>query len=306
MEQRLQKLLAAAGIASRRSCEALIAAGRVQVNRVVVKEPGAKADPETDEIRVDGKLIQHGVSHVYIALNKPGGYVSTVRDRHAEHTVMDLVKGVPGRLYPVGRLDADTAGLLLMTNDGAFTERLTHPSHQIPKTYRAVVRGEVPEWAATDLRRGIILEDGMTAPAIVEWVDYDERNNATIIDVTIHEGRNRQVRRMFKAAGFQTLALTRTRIGPIDLKGLAPGTWRKLRTSEVAALLQQADSQPPSLPQSPVDESVPEPVERAQERNSPPKKAESEARVAARALTERLRQPAVTMPSANRRGRKRG
>ncbi len=172
---------------------------------------------------------------------------------------MKLVKGLPGRLYPVGRLDADSAGLLLLTNDGDFTQKLTHPSHQVPKTYRVVARGELPSWAATDLRKGILLDDGMTAPAGVEWVDYDQGNNATIVDITIHEGRNRQVRRMFDAIGYPVLALTRTRIGPIELKGIAPGSWRKLRSAEVKALLAEADSRPPSLPQRPPDGPPPQP-----------------------------------------------
>jgi pseudouridine synthase len=166
---------------------------------------------------------------------------------------MDLVKGLPSRIYPVGRLDADSAGLLILSNDGAFTQTLTHPSHQVPKTYRVVARGEVPDWAGADLRKGIMLDDGMTAPAEVEWVDFDEGNNASIIDVTIHEGRNRQIRRMFDAIGYPVLALTRTRIGPVVLKGLAPGTWRKLHPTEVQALLGAADVGPAALPQTPVD-----------------------------------------------------
>jgi 23S rRNA pseudouridine2605 synthase len=253
MEQRLQKLLASAGIGSRRYCETLITAGRVSVNGKLVADLGAKADPDRDEVRVDGRLVSATPEHVYIALNKPLGYVSTVSDPHAKHTVMDLVKGHPGRIYPVGRLDADSAGLLLLTNDGEFTQKLTHPSHQIRKTYRVVARGDVPEWAGTDLRKGVILEDGMTAPAEVEHIDYDEANNATIIDITIHEGRNRQVRRMFDAIGYPVLALTRLRIGPVVLKGLAPGTWRKLHPSEVRELLAAADATPAALPQIPED-----------------------------------------------------
>lgn len=214
---------------------------------------GAKADPERDDIRLDGKPLSFQTRRVYIALNKPEGYVTTVRDPHARHTVMELVRGVPERIYPVGRLDADSAGLLLLTNDGDFAERMTHPSHQIEKTYRAVVRGEVSEFAAADLRMGIMLEDGMTAPAKVEWVDYDPDHNVTVVDITIHEGRNRQVRRMFDAVGYPVVALTRLRIGPVELSGLAPGTWRKLHGWEVEALLAAADSTPPSLPQKPVD-----------------------------------------------------
>jgi 23S rRNA pseudouridine2605 synthase len=250
MEQRLQKLLASAGIGSRRSCEALITAGKVTVNGAVVKELGTKADPERDDIRVKGRPVEFGGERVYILLNKPTGYVTTVSDPHAKHTVMDLVREVPGRIYPVGRLDQDSAGLLILTNDGEFTERMTHPSHQVTKSYRAVVRGEVPSWAAADLRQGILLEDGMTAPAQVEWVDFDENHNTSIIDITIHEGRNRQVRRMFEAVGFPVLALTRMSIGPLQLKGIAPGTWRRLHPAEVKALLDAADSTPASLPKA--------------------------------------------------------
>jgi 23S rRNA pseudouridine2605 synthase len=274
MEQRLQKLLASAGIASRRSCEALIAEGRVTVNGQKVTEPGTKADPDVDDIRVNGKPISSNVEHIYIALNKPTGYVSTVSDRHADHTIMELVRAIPGRLYPVGRLDADSAGLLLLTNDGAFTERMTHPSHQVPKTYRVVVRGEVPEWVAADLSKGILLEDGMTAPAVVEWIDFVQEHNTSIIDITIHEGRNRQVRRMFEAVGYPVLALTRMQIGPIVLKGLAPGTWRKLFPSEVQALLDAADSTEPSLPQSPYDKTERETEKPAPKAEKPAPKIE--------------------------------
>jgi len=252
MEQRLQKLLAAAGVASRRACETLILEGRVTVNGVKVTELGSKADPDHDKISVNGKPIMTEVAHVYIVLNKPTGYVSTVSDPHAMHTIMDLVKGAPGRIYPVGRLDADSAGLLLMTNDGAFTEMLTHPSHEVEKTYRVLARGEVPEYAASDLRAGIMLDDTTpTSPAKVEWVDYDRNNNVTICDVTIHEGRNRQVRRMFEAIGFPVVALTRIRIGPIELKGLAPGSWRKLHPTEVKALMEAGSTttfNPPAKP----------------------------------------------------------
>jgi 23S rRNA pseudouridine2605 synthase len=286
MEQRLQKLLASAGIASRRASEALISAGRVTVNGILVTEPGSRADPEVDDIRLDGKPIGVKEPPVYILLNKPLGYVATVRDPHAKQTVMDLVKGVSGRLYPVGRLDADSAGLLILTNDGGFTERLTHPSHQVPKTYRVVARGEISAWAATDLRQGLLLEDGMTAPAEVVWVDYDRENNASIVDITIHEGRNRQVRRMFAAIGYPVLALSRTRIGPIELKGLPPGAWRKLRSSEVKALLACVDSLPPSLPRIPTEETSEEPAREA--RRTTDKSAKGRAGGALREEAERL------------------
>ncbi len=265
----------------------MVAAGRVSVNGKRITEIGTSADPDVDDIRLDGAPIPTTPEQIYVVLNKPIGYVATVKDRHAAHTVMELVKGVSGRIYPVGRLDVDTAGLLILTNDGAFTERLTHPSHQVPKTYRAVVRGEVAEWAAIDLRKGIMLDDGMTAPAQVEWVDFDKKNNATILDITIHEGRNRQVRRMFDAVGYPVLALTRMRIGPITLKGLVPGGWRKLHSSEVKLLLAEADSRPDARPQRP-----PEDVEEIDNTSLRPKssKAPTEIRAAAEALTRSLRE----------------
>ena len=218
--------------------------GRVTVNGRPVTQAGALADPDRDDIRVDGKPIRLQAVRVYILLNKPVGYVSSVRDPHAEHTVMELIKGVGERVYPVGRLDADTAGLLLLTNDGELTQRLLHPSHNVPRTYRAVVRGVISEFALTDLRCGIALEDGLTAPAEVALVERDERRRLSVVDITIHEGRKRQVRRMLEAVGHPVVALTRTHFGPLKLEGLAPGTWRKLRAHEVEALRQAA--QPPA------------------------------------------------------------
>ena len=205
-----------------------------------VTELGAKADPDVDDIRVDNKRIKSNQLLIYVALNKPIGYVTTVSDKHAKLTVMDLVKGINTRIYPVGRLDADSAGILILTNDGDFTEKMTHPRHQVPKTYRVIVRELVPDYVGADLRKGILLEDGITAPADVEWVDFDEQNNVSIIDITIREGRNRQVRRMFEAVGYPVLALTRMSIGPITSNGLAPGTWRKLSSAEVKSLLNES------------------------------------------------------------------
>lgn len=206
------------------------------VNGEPVTRLGAVADPEKDEIRVDGKPVTANRPRLYLVLNKPEGYVSTVRDPHAERTVMDLLRGVPERVYPVGRLDAETAGLLLLTNDGDLTNQLLHPSHAVPRTYRAVVRGLIDEFALTDLRKGVALEDGLTAPAEVELIERDERRRVSVVELTLHEGRKRQVRRMLDMVGYPVLALTRTRFGPITLEGLAPGTWRKLRPHEVEAL----------------------------------------------------------------------
>lgn len=247
-------MLAAAGVASRRASEKLISAGRVSVNGTVVTRLGTRVDPEQDEIRVDGKLLPkpaagagRSIQCVTIALNKPEGYVCTVKDPHAQHTVMQLVRNLGCRVYPVGRLDADTSGLLLLTNDGDLAQRIMHPRSAIPKVYRVVARGHVDEFALLDLRTGILLEDGMTLPASVELVQMDHAHNTTVLDITLHEGRNRQIRRMMETVGYPVLALTRLSIGPISVKGLAPGTWRKLRRWELAALQAAADTPPEAL-----------------------------------------------------------
>lgn len=198
---------------------------------------GSKADPDRDDIKVDGKPLNTGTRRIYVALNKPAGFVTTVSDPHAERTVMELVKGIRKRVYPAGRLDADTTGLLLLTDDGDFAMRVTHPSHQLGKVYRVLVQGEVSEFAATDLRTGVMLEDGITAPAEVEWVGYDKAGDRTMLDITLHEGRNRQVRRMMEAVGYRVMVLHRRSVGPVDVGDLAPGEWRYLTEQEVAGLL---------------------------------------------------------------------
>jgi pseudouridine synthase len=218
----------------------LIRSGRVTVNGAKITEPGAKADPDTDDIRVDGRSVRHLERRVYLVLNKPVGYVTTVRDPHADRTVMQLLAGVRERVYPVGRLDAQTAGLLVMTNDGQLAQAMLHPSHCVPRTYRAVVRGIVDDFAITDLRSGIALPDGVTSPAVVTIVERNRANNTTVLDLTLREGRKRQVRRMLDAVRHRVLALTRTEFGPISLQGLAPGTWRKLRKGEIEKLVQYA------------------------------------------------------------------
>ncbi|HSV74270.1 MAG TPA: pseudouridine synthase, partial [Chthonomonadales bacterium] len=198
------------------------------------------ADPATDAICVDGRPLAAWTPRLYLLLNKPTGYVTTVRDRHAEHTVMELVGNVPSRVYPVGRLDRDTAGLLILTDDGDFAQRMAHPGHGVPKTYRAVVRGEVGARTLSALGRGVALGDGPHAFAEVGDVQVDAARNVTALDLTIREGRNRQVRKMLASVGHPVLALTRTRIGSLRLTGLAPGTWRKLRPREVEALLAES------------------------------------------------------------------
>lgn len=232
-------MLAAAGVGSRRRCESIIAEGRVAVNGVVVTELGAKADPDRDTITLDGKPIA-AEPKVYILLNKPPGYASTRSDPHAEHTVLDLVANEKAFLYPVGRLDVDTSGLLILTNDGEFAHLLTHPSHGIEKTYLAVVSGRVQARTLERLGRGIRLADGETAPARARLIGYSRENDASTVEIVIHEGRKRQVRRMFEAMGHPVQRLTRTRVGTLDLRGLPEGRYRRLTRKEVSDLIRLA------------------------------------------------------------------
>ena len=243
---RLQKALAAAGVASRRRCEELIAAGRVAVNGQVVRELGVRVDPAKDAILLDGEPIggDGPGKPVYIMLNKPVGYVSTVSDPHASKTVLDLLEQVNERIYPVGRLDADSSGLLLLTNDGEFANRLTHPRYHIPKVYRVRVRGFVGRDTAIRLTDGIDLPDGRTAPADLRFIEYHEPTQSSVIEITLYEGRNRQVRRMMETVGHPVRELTRIAFGSVRLKGLLPGTWRKLRPEEVERLLDAARATP--------------------------------------------------------------
>lgn len=243
---RLQKVLAAAGVASRRACETLIAEGQVQVNGKVVRELGTKVDPDADEIRVNGERLVVAAKRkpLYIMLNKPVGFTSTVSDPHAEHTVIELLAQIEERVYPVGRLDIDSEGLLLLTNDGEFANRLTHPRYHVPKLYRVRARGFVGRGAATKLAEGVELEDGRSAPAEVRYVEYDASSLSTIVEITLYEGRNRQVRRMFDAVGNPVRQLTRIGFGSLRLAGLNSGTWRKLRPEEVEALLDLAKPTP--------------------------------------------------------------
>lgn len=234
MEERLQKVLAQAGVASRRACEELILAGRVTVNGRVIKELGTKVDPEKCKIEVDRRPVGGKEDHVYILLNKPAGYVTTAYDPQGRKTVLDLVTGINARIYPVGRLDLDTSGLLILTNDGTLTNDLIHPSREVKKKYRALVRGIPSEADLEKMRRGLILEDGLTAPAQVRLLQSAGAN--ALIDVTIHEGRNRQVRRMFGAIGHPVLRLERVAFGFLTLKNLPLGHWRKLTLGEIQKL----------------------------------------------------------------------
>ncbi|MCQ3808000.1 MAG: rRNA pseudouridine synthase [Acidimicrobiia bacterium] len=226
--ERLQKVLARHGFGSRRACEELIAQSRVTVNGDVAVL-GRRVDVDRDEVAVDGVVVGVRPSLVHYLLNKPPGVISTVHDPQGRRTVIDLVPGEP-RVFPVGRLDGETEGLLLLTNDGEMTQRLTHPSHGVEKEYLAHLRGNPSRSALRRLREGVSLDDGLTAPARVVRVEAD------LVKITIHEGRNRQVRRMCEALGYPVVRLVRTRIGPLVDRSLAPGEWRELSATELRRL----------------------------------------------------------------------
>ena len=242
--ERLQKILAQAGVASRRKCEELIASGQVEVNGVTVTELGTKADPAQDIITVNGKPIRNE-KKVYLMLNKPKGVITSAADPEGRKIVTDYLKGIKERVYPVGRLDYDTEGLLLLTNDGEFANLLTHPKHHVPKTYWATVKG-VPHGSELDkLKQGIMLEDGMTHPAEVEYKDVDTDKNESVISITIYEGRNRQVRRMFEAISHPVIRLKRITFGDLQLQNLKRGVYRHLTKDEVEGLIKMAKSSKP-------------------------------------------------------------
>lgn len=237
--ERLQKVLAQAGIASRRKCEEYILAGRVQVNDETVTTLGVKVDPAVDAIKVDGRPINREQMQ-YLLFNKPKGVITSATDPEGRKVVGDFITHIKERVYPVGRLDYDSEGLLLLTNDGQLANLLTHPSHHVPKTYHATVEG-VPHGDLLDkLRQGIKLEDGMTAPADVEYVDINPDKNETIVSITIYEGRNRQVRRMFEAIRYPVIKLKRIQFGTLQLSGLARGKYRALTKAEVEELRESA------------------------------------------------------------------
>jgi len=232
--ERLQKVMAHAGVASRRKSEEIIAEGRVKVNGVVVTEMGTKVDPAQDTIEVDGEEIEKETK-TYLKLHKPRGYVTTVNDPQGRQTVMDLIHGIDKRIYPVGRLDLDSSGLLLLTNDGDLTHKITHPSHELDKEYMVVVNGELSQEEINRFKNGIQLEEGKTSPAKIEMVNQDPKN--TTYQVIIHEGMNRQIRRMFDQLGYEVVSLIRVRIGNISLGSLKPGEYRKLSSKELQDLL---------------------------------------------------------------------
>lgn len=232
---RLQKVIAEAGLASRRKAEEWIEAGQVKVNGKVAVL-GEKVDPETDEIYCRGERVKTVTSKYYIMLYKPEGCVTTLHDEFDRPTVMEFVKDVPARIFPVGRLDFNTEGLLLFTNDGEFANGITHPKNKIQKTYLAHVKGgEFTKEQITQLKRGVKLEDGMTQPAKVR-VDTIYNNGTTLVEISITEGKNRQVRRMMEAVGHPVLALKRVSVGEVSLGNLPYGKWRHLNPAEINSL----------------------------------------------------------------------
>lgn len=234
MEVRLQKYMAEAGVASRRKAEELIKQGRVCVNGSTVTELGTRVS-ETDEIEVDGKKISIVEEKVYLVLNKPAGYVTTSKDQFGRNAVVDLVKELKTRVFPVGRLDYDTSGLLILTNDGDITFKITHPKHETKKVYRAELKG-VPDESHVDMfENGILIENTVTAPARMKILK--SFGNRTIVDITIHEGKNRQIRKMCDIIGFPVISLKRIEVGSIKLGDLPEGKWRFLTKDEVKSLI---------------------------------------------------------------------
>ncbi len=240
MEERIQKIISAAGVTSRRAAEQLITEGRVTVNGQVVTELGTRADASKDHIKVDGKLINPKQPQTYIMLNKPAGYITTMSDPERRPTVQDLLKGIKVRVYPVGRLDYNTEGLLLLTNDGDFAHLITHPKHELPKTYLVKAKGVLDDRQIEELEAGIFLDDGKTAPAKIKKVRKEAANSW--LEITIHEGRKRQVRRMFDRIGRSVIRLKRIKTGGLTLGDLPEGSFRHLSSEEVLQLKEMAQN----------------------------------------------------------------
>ena len=236
MEERLQKYLANNGIAARRKCEEYILSGRVKVNGQVVTKLGIKINSEKDIIEFDGKKVEKVEKHVYILLNKPIGYVTTVKDQFDRPTVLDLVK-IKEKVLPVGRLDMYTSGALILTNDGEFINKITHPKNEVEKTYTVTVKEIIKQEDVQKLENGVEIKDYISGKAKVKILKTDEEKNFSRVQITIHEGKNREVRKMCEAIGKKVLALHRRKIANLDVKNLKIGQWRYLTDSEVSNLL---------------------------------------------------------------------
>jgi 23S rRNA pseudouridine2605 synthase len=235
-EVRLQKYIAECGIASRRKAEELIVNGRIKVNGKVVTELGTKVILGKDKVEYNGNLISIEEDKIYILLNKPIDYVTTAKEQFGRNTVLDLVK-TNKRLVPVGRLDMFTSGALILTNDGDFVYKVTHPKHQIEKTYTATIKGIITNIAVEELKKGVKIEDYVTSPAKVKILKIDEQKGISRIEITICEGRNRQVRKMCEAVGYKVVALHRSKIAGIGVKDIELGKWRYLSPKEVKKIL---------------------------------------------------------------------
>ena len=235
MKERLQKIIAGAGISSRRAAEKMITEGRITVNNAVIRQLGAKADIEEDEIRLDGKLIFSETSKVYLILHKPKGYMTTLHDPQGRPVVSDLLIDVAERVFPVGRLDYDSEGLLLLTNDGNFSQRIQHPRFRIPKVYSVKIEGNLTNREMKSISKGVMLDDGMFKP---EYCSVLKTNSKSCwITVTITEGRNRVIRRVLESLGHSVVRLIRTAIADISLGSMKAGTFRHLTRKEVQHLL---------------------------------------------------------------------
>lgn len=231
-EERLQKYLASAGIASRRKCEELILQGKIEVNGKVVTELGTKVSLK-DIIKYNGKIVKPEEEKIYILLNKPIGYVTTAHEQFGRDKVLDLIK-INKRIVPVGRLDMYTSGALILTNDGELVNKLTHPKNEIEKTYNVTINGKITEQEIEKLKTGVIIDkEYLTKPAKVKILKIDENKNISRIQITIHEGKNRQIRKMCEAIDKKVIALHRSKIGKLDVKDLKPGEWRYLKLNEI-------------------------------------------------------------------------
>lgn len=233
---RINKYIALCGVASRRKAEELILAGKVKVNDNIVKELSYQVDEENDVVKVDDKIIKEENKFVYILLNKPEGYITTVKDQFDRESVLDLVTDIKERVYPIGRLDYETSGLLLLTNDGDLTYKLTHPKHEVDKTYVARVKGKLTPDEIKMFKSGLKIEDYVTAPAKLKVIRYDEKTNVSLLEIKIHEGKNRQVRKMCKAINHPVLRLKRTAMGKIRIGECEIGKYRYLTEDEVKYL----------------------------------------------------------------------
>ena len=231
-EERLQKYLANAGIASRRKCEELILQGKIEVNGNVVTELGTKVTSK-DVVKYNGKIVKPEEEKIYILLNKPIGYITTAHEQFGRDKVLDLIK-INKRIVPVGRLDMYTSGALILTNDGELVNKLTHPKNEIDKTYNVTLKGKITEQEIDSLKNGVIIDDDyLTKPAKVKILKIDEEKNISRVQIIIHEGKNRQIRKMCEAINKKVLALHRSKIGNLDVKDLKPGEWRYLKLNEI-------------------------------------------------------------------------